>query len=344
MGYKKFTWVIKNFSSLQPGYICSDEFVVGGCKWYLKVYPKGFRNDSYMSMYLVVATRDTLPHGWRRYTRFRLTVVNELSDKLSQRVETERWLDQMRSFDGFQKLLLLEKLNAEKGGFLVNNEVKIIAELDVVKVIVKVDVVEVIRKLDVSKGSQEVKQPLKKMRLNGDDGAVSSHLHKETSSVDVNGFQVLPSQVESVKLIFEKHPDMAIEFRAKNQDLRTSCINVLLSLIKTLCQSLQDLSIDDLSQAEQALTYLICSGFKEDWLERKLEEVKEKKIEEQFRKTRVQHLEEEVKVFKKKCSETEEELKDLKQKCSDTEALLEKEKKKVLDAARAPSLTLNDVI
>ncbi|VVA93372.1 unnamed protein product [Arabis nemorensis] len=73
---------------------------------------------------------------------------------------------------------------------------------------------------------------------------------------------------------------MALEFRAKNQHLRTGCLNVLLSLIDMLCQSLQDLSIDDLVGADSALTYVKDSGFKVDWLGKKLEEVKEKKKEE----------------------------------------------------------------
>ncbi|CAL9222645.1 unnamed protein product [Arabidopsis halleri] len=231
-------------------------------------------------------------------------------------------------------MLLLSELNANEGGFLVNNEVKIVVE---------VDVLQVIGKLDVYEESPEVNQPLNRIKLNG-NGVV-------TSSVDVNGFQVLPSQAEFVKRIFEKHPEMALKFRAKNQHLKTSCINVLLSLIKTLCQSLQDISIDDLGQAEQAITYLNNSGFKVDWLECKLVEVKEKKMEEQIGKTRMQELKKDLKVFKKKFSDIEalmekekEELKDLKQKCSDTEALLEKEKTKVLAAARTPPLTLNDVV
>ncbi|KAG7559689.1 hypothetical protein ISN45_Aa05g012770 [Arabidopsis thaliana x Arabidopsis arenosa] len=230
-------------------------------------------------------------------------------------------------------MLLLSILNAKDGGFLVNNEVKIVVE---------VDVLQVIGKLDVSKESQEVTQPLKRMRLNG--GAVSSHLHKETSSVDVNGFQVLPSQAEALKRIFEKHPEMALNFRAKNQHMRTSSINLLLNIIETLCQSLQDFSIDDLGQAEQALTYLKNSGFKMDWLEGKLEEVKENKMEEQIGKSRMQELEEELKVFKQKCSDIEAQLEKEKQKCSDIEALLEQEKTKVLGAARAPPLTLDDVV
>ena len=121
-------------------------------------------------------------------------------------------------------------------------------------------------------------------------------------------------------------------------------MNVLLSLIDTLCQSLQDISIDDLGQAEKALRYLKDSDFKVDWLERKLEEVKEKKMEEQIGKSRMQELEEELKIFKQKCSDIEAQLEKEKQKCSDIEALLEKEKAKSLAAARAPPLTLDDVL
>ncbi|KAG7559691.1 hypothetical protein ISN45_Aa05g012790 [Arabidopsis thaliana x Arabidopsis arenosa] len=233
--------------------------------------------------------------------------------------EAHFWLDGKSFVHIYSEVISLSKLNAKEGGFLVNNEVKIVAE---------VDVLQAIGKLDVYEDSKEVTQPLKKIKLNG--GAVSSHLQKEASLVDVNGFLVLPSQAEYVKRIFKKHPDMALEFRAKNQHMRTSSINLLLNIIETLCQSLQDLSIDDLGQAKLALTYLKYSGFKVDWLERKLEEVKEKKMEENIGKSRMQELEEELKVFKKKCS--------------NIEALLEKEKTKVLAATRAPPLMLDDVV
>lgn len=136
------------------------------------------------------------------------------------------------------------------------------------------------------------------------------------------------SQVDFVKRIFEKHPDIAIEFRPKNPHLRKACMTFLLSLIETLCQPPQNLSNEDLVEADNALTYLKVSGFKVDWLEEKLQEVKEKKEEEENGETRIQEL--------------EEELKDFKQKCLDMEAMLEKEKAKVL-AARA-SLTFDDVI
>lgn len=81
--------------------------------------------------------------------------------------------------------------------------------------------------------------------------------------------------------IFERHPDIAVGFRSKNQLLRKTSMNFLLNLIKTLCQSLQDLSTEDLEDTDIALTYLKDVGFEVDWLEWILDDVKEKKDKEQ---------------------------------------------------------------
>lgn len=105
----KFTWVIKDFSSLQSRKIYSDEFLIGGCKWYEKknllfsvhvikiclgansfsftvrcliAYPKGSKVDS-LSLYLGVADHESLPLGWTRNAKFSLKVVNQFSDKSS---------------------------------------------------------------------------------------------------------------------------------------------------------------------------------------------------------------------------------------------------------------------
>ncbi|CAH2080083.1 unnamed protein product [Thlaspi arvense] len=113
---------------------------------------------------------------------------------------------------------------------------------------------------------------------------------KET--MDVNGFVVLASQVESVKRIFERHPDIAADFRAKNQRMRQACMSFLLSLIETLCQSLEELSNEDLVEADIALTYLKDAGFKVDWLEKKLDQLKENKEKEKSGLARLQEIEE----------------------------------------------------
>ncbi|VVB06157.1 unnamed protein product [Arabis nemorensis] len=146
--------------------------------------------------------------------------------------------------------------------------------------------------------------------------------------MDVNGFQVSSSQVESVSLIFERHPDIAVSFRPKNHQIRRAYINALLSLIETLCQSPEKLSEDDLSNAEETLGDLIDAGFKLDWLKKKLNEVSEKKKKEQSSVARIQTM--------------EEQLQKLKLMFLDLEAQLQKEKAVVL-AVVAP-LSFNDVV
>lgn len=85
-------------------------------------------------------------------------------------------------------MIPLTKLHDEKEGFLVNGDLVIVAE---------VDVLEVIATLDESEESEESCRPVKKSKHGGGEESIDSlkeaHLGKET--MDVNGFQVLVSQV-----------------------------------------------------------------------------------------------------------------------------------------------------
>ncbi|VVB06167.1 unnamed protein product [Arabis nemorensis] len=267
---KKFAWVIKNFSSLQSERCYSDPILIGDCKWHLYIHPKGENKGDHLALYLEVDDHQSLPSGWRRYAKFRFSIVNQLSQDLSVQRDskTQLWFDQKVPGWGFREMIPLTKLHAKDGGFLVNDELLIVAE---------VDVLEVIGPLDESK---EASEHLKKEKQ-GDDGAESKDFLKKTpsvkESVDVNGFQVHPSQVESVRRIFKEHPDIAVEFRGKNQRLRTTCMNFLLSFMETLRQPIQELSYEDLEEADIALAYLKNASFKVDWLETELDQVKEKK-------------------------------------------------------------------
>ncbi|KAG2258365.1 hypothetical protein Bca52824_077659 [Brassica carinata] len=243
---KKFTWVIKDFSSLQSQRIYSDRFLIGGYKWYLIAYPKGSKVDC-LSLYLGVADHESLPLGWRRNTKFSLKVVNQFSDKSSILREATEWFSHKAPSFGFTKLLPLAKLHAKDGGFLVDEELKIFAEVNVLQVIGESD--------DESEGSQEAVQPMKKTKC----------------------MTMVRDLVAYVRCIFEKHPDFASKVRSNNQHLKSTYINVLLGLIETLCQLPEKLSDDDLNEASAAVSYLTQVGFKVDWLEEKLEEVKEKK-------------------------------------------------------------------
>ncbi|EOA25471.1 hypothetical protein CARUB_v10018808mg [Capsella rubella] len=260
---KKFTWVIEKFSSLGSEGVYSDTFVAGRCKWRLLVNTRGYSN-SYYSLFICVPTSESLPSRWRRHAKCSITMVNQFTGELSYLQERQCRFDQKNPKLGFTMFCSSEDIGRHDNGFLVNDEVKIVAEIDVLEVIGKLDVPE------------------------------------ETKGIiDINGFQVPVSQVESVKSLFEKHPGFSSKLCPKNPHLRKAYLNVILSLTETLSKSPDELSNGDLAEAYSALRYVTNAGFKLDWLEKKL---KESGV------TRLQEIEEESE--------------DLKIKCADMDALL----------------------
>lgn len=131
-----------------------------------------------------------------------------------------------------------------------------------------------------------------------------------------------------MKRIFERHPFIATQVRPMNQHLRTMYINVLMGLIEMLCQSTQEISDDDLSQASVALSCVAKAGYKVDWLEKKLNKVLEKKKR--------------VKTAEAQLLEMEKELLKLNRKCSDLKALVNRKKAEVAEA-KVP-LSFDDVV
>ncbi|RID54462.1 hypothetical protein BRARA_G01785 [Brassica rapa] len=100
-------------------------------------------------------------------------------------------------------------------------------------------------------------------------------------TVELNGFRVLYSEVEYVRRIFERHPETAMNLRPKNQLVKNAYMNTLLDLIDITCLAPQELTEEELRDAENTLLDLVGVGFELDWLKRKLEElcVKKKKME-----------------------------------------------------------------
>ncbi|CAA7060677.1 unnamed protein product [Microthlaspi erraticum] len=312
---KKFMWVTKNLLSLQSEKIYSDQFLFAGGKCRFVVHHKG-KNDDYLSLFLEVANFGSLLSPLGRQARFSFTLVNattQSSEKNAKLDQSHNWCigdDQNPKMD-FHSIHPIGRFKAKNGGFLVNGEVSFVARSGALEVTGFI--------LDVPEEFEEtLTNHVKKLNLI-DNGAVSSDFHKET--MDVNGIQVLRSQVGFVSRLFEKHPDVALEFRSKNPHLRTGYINVLISLTQKLGQSPQELSNDDLSDVGVALTYMTNAGFKMGWLEKTMEEVKEKKKKEE--------------ACLAKLHEMEENLEQLKLKCLDLEAQVEKEKAELLEA-RAP--------
>ncbi|CAA0387193.1 unnamed protein product [Arabidopsis thaliana] len=306
---KKFCWEIKNFSSINSERCHSVPVVIGDCKWRLVAFPKGYKAD-YLSLYLEVADFKSLPSGWRRYVKFRACIVNQLSQELSVQQETQRWFDQNAPGWGFENMLLLTELNAKDGGFLVNGQVMIVAEVEFLEVIGTLDESEeIIKSSDLINKTQEVAQQVKEIIQPNDLINKTQEVAQQVKeSIDVNGFQVLPSQVESVRRIFKKHPDIAVGFQVKNQHLRKTFMSFLVNVIETMCQSLQELSNEDLVEVDIALTYLKDAGFKVDWLEKKLDHVKEKKEKEQSGLVILQGIEQQLHELMHKCEEKKSEV------------------------------------
>ncbi|XP_010425442.1 PREDICTED: MATH domain and coiled-coil domain-containing protein At3g27040-like [Camelina sativa] len=266
---KKFTWVIKDFNSLDEGTeIYSDIFVAGRCKWRLMAYaayPKGshkYKCGKHLSLFLCVFDSEYLPSGWRRHAKISFKVANQIPGELSHMREAEYWFDQKNTILGFKSMIGI--LEIQGNGIMVTGEVKIVAKVDVLEFDGEVDVPE------------------------------------ETEGIDINGFQVPASQVESVNSLFEKIPGFASKLSPKNPHLQNTYLNVVLNLTEILCKSPEELSNGDLAEAYSALRFVTNAGFKLDWLEKKLKKIGETRLEE-----------------------IEEELKDLKVKCADMDALLE---------------------
>ncbi|KAL0668599.1 hypothetical protein Bca4012_031303 [Brassica carinata] len=167
----------------------------------------------------------------------------------------------------YTSVVLLPKFLDKDSGFLVNNQVKIVVEVDALQDI-----------------------PVETEKTEEKDVVLLKEGSSIMESIDVNGFHVFRSQVGSVRRLFEKHPDIAL---------------VQVSI----------------AQSRSA-------GFKVDWLEKNLEQVKEKKLKELSGLAMLQ--------------ETEEKAKKLKRKFEELDALAEEQKKELL--ATRTSRSFDDVV
>lgn len=62
------------------------------------IYPKG-NNVEYLSLYLDVGDSATLPHGWTRYARFSVSMINQIHNTLTVRKGKVLWCFYANSFD-----------------------------------------------------------------------------------------------------------------------------------------------------------------------------------------------------------------------------------------------------
>lgn len=128
--------------------------------------------------------------------------------------------------------------------------------------------------------------------------------------------------------IFEKHPNIAIDFKPKDKGVKAAYMNLLLSLIETLPKPLRSFSETELSDAASQLNELTEAGFKLDWLKTRFEEIYLERKNADADKSRAQ--------------EVEERIKNLELTLSDLKVELEKEKAK--SAADATLLSFDEIV
>ncbi|KAL3335872.1 hypothetical protein AABB24_031873 [Solanum stoloniferum] len=125
-----FTWKVVNFSRLNVKKLYSDDFIAGGYKWRILIFPKG-KNAEYLSMYLGAADSAALPSGWIIYAHFSLSVVNQTQNDYSIRKETRHRFCSMASEWGFKPFMSLAELYDRDKGYLVGDVCTIEAEVAV---------------------------------------------------------------------------------------------------------------------------------------------------------------------------------------------------------------------
>ncbi|CAN6924464.1 unnamed protein product [Brassica oleracea] len=231
-----FTFEIDNFWD-KEALIRSPNFFSGGCQWFVDVYPRGCGIEDHLSTFLCVANPESLLLGWKRRAILSLILLNVSGKRLYRTYRDgppcKTFCAQFPAW-GWADAMPLEML--QENGFMEKN--KLIVQ-------VNVQVVEVVDEAEVT--------------------------GKET--LDVNGFQVLYSEVGQVTTIFAKHPDVALNFIPKSQLVKTVYMKLLMFLIEKLNKPPRSFIKNELSNARMELIDLTKAGFKLDWLKEKLDEI-----------------------------------------------------------------------
>ncbi|XP_013673228.2 MATH domain and coiled-coil domain-containing protein At2g42470 [Brassica napus] len=295
-----FTFEIDNLSE-KKGLISSPTFLSGNYEWFVNVYPNGYHIDERLSLHLQVANPESLPLGWKKQASYSFALLNQSGKELYRTPESCKLFRAQFTGWGSPKAFTLQKL--QDMGYLENN-----------KLILKVDV-KVIEAVD--------------------EGAVTGK-----DMLDVRGFKVLYSQLPLVNKLFRKHPDIAVNFKLKNQSVKTTYMNLLLGLIEKLDKPSPSFTEIELSNAQSELIDLTEAGFELDWLKKKLDEISLEKKRGLTDGSRVQEIDELIKNLnlelekeKEKSATCAAEVLLLEQTVSDLRVELRKEKKKSATSA-----------
>ncbi|XP_014511346.1 MATH domain and coiled-coil domain-containing protein At3g58250-like [Vigna radiata var. radiata] len=117
--FKKFTWTLTNFSTLDSKKLYSDTFSIDGHTWRIIIFPKGNRGNS-MSIYLDAGVA-TMPHGWEKLANFKLILINQLNHERNIIRETSHTFNSEQGVWGYTSYISLGALWNSSLGFIVND-------------------------------------------------------------------------------------------------------------------------------------------------------------------------------------------------------------------------------
>ncbi|CAL5329411.1 unnamed protein product [Camellia sinensis] len=114
-----YTWKIDKFSKIVNENVLSEEFVVGGHKWMLLLYPKGIGTSKgfYLSVFLHLADSKNLPSKRKLYAEYKLRIKNQINIKHFESEVLTNWFSSPSQTFGFTNFMSLNDLNNAGKGF-----------------------------------------------------------------------------------------------------------------------------------------------------------------------------------------------------------------------------------
>jgi len=132
-----FTWKIDNFTALKDKEYASEQFIVEGQRWKLKLYPKGYRTGAgtHLSLYLMsLGDSEILSPNRKVYAKYKLRIKDQINNNHFEKT-VGYWFPELGGDYGYPKFLSLRDLEDTSKGCLVGDVLFIECKIDVISVV-----------------------------------------------------------------------------------------------------------------------------------------------------------------------------------------------------------------
>ncbi|XP_022770064.1 uncharacterized protein LOC111313664 [Durio zibethinus] len=138
--HSTLTLKLEKFSTIDETAHFSKAFTVGGRKWKIKVYPKGFGKEKgdWFSVYLVLSDSDALPPKGKVYAEYKLRVLDQRRDQHVEK-SVKHWYTALEISRGYHNMIRLGDLHEKSKGFVMNDTLIVEAQIVVISVTMFLD-------------------------------------------------------------------------------------------------------------------------------------------------------------------------------------------------------------